>query len=92
MTAGEAMEFIDVRTPEERASASIPGTVLLDAAQSTRIEGLGKDTKLVFHCHHGGRSQKTAEHFVGLGFSDVVNLAGGIDAWSMQVDSGIPRY
>ena len=47
---------------------------------------------LVFHCHHGGRSQAAADHFSTLGFSNVWNLTGGIDAWSVEVDSTIPRY
>jgi len=92
LAAGEAMEFVDVRGPDERLTASIEGTILLDETEGARLEGLAKDTRLVFHCHHGGRSQKTAEHFLGLGFSNLVNLAGGIDAWSLQVDSNVPRY
>ena len=47
---------------------------------------------IVVHCHHGGRSQNAAEHFLGKGFRTVYNLAGGIDAWSQQVDPKIPRY
>ncbi len=39
-----------------------------------------------------GRSQQAAEQFPSLGFTDVFNLAGGIDAWSQQVDSNVPRY
>jgi monothiol glutaredoxin len=84
--------FLDVRTPEERASASIPGTRLLDQATAAEIEQLPKDTMLVFHCHHGGRSQAAAEHFRGRGFTAVHNMAGGIDAWSREVDSSVPRY
>jgi monothiol glutaredoxin len=47
---------------------------------------------LVFHCHHGGRSQSAAEHFRGRGFTNVHNMAGGIDAWSREVDATVPRY
>ena len=47
-----------------------------------KLQALPRDTKLVFHCHHGGRSQAMAERFAALGFRDVHNLAGGIDAWS----------
>jgi monothiol glutaredoxin len=84
--------FLDVRTPEERATASISGTRLLDQATAAEIEQLPKDTMLVFHCHHGGRSQAAAEHFRGRGFTAVHNMAGGIDAWSREVDSSVPRY
>lgn len=90
--AGEAMELLDVRTPEERAIAAIPGSVLLNEAEAARIESLPKDTKLVLHCHHGGRSQQAAEQFVSLGFSNVHNVVGGIDAWSQEIDPDVPRY
>ena len=83
---------MDVRTPEERATASIPRAVLLTGEERTRLESLPKDTKLVFHCHHGSRSQMAAEHFASLGFKDVSNVVGGIDAWSQKVDPNVPRY
>ena len=47
---------------------------------------------LVFHCHHGGRSQAAAEHFRSRGFTNVHNMVGGIDAWSREVDPDVPRY
>jgi monothiol glutaredoxin len=90
--AGETFEFFDVRTPTERELASIPGTRLLDDDAVKHIEGLDKDVPLVFHCHHGGRSQAAAERFLRQGFNRVYNLAGGIDAWSAHVDSRVPRY
>ena len=54
------------------------------------IEALPKDTPLAFYCHHGGRSRGAAEHFLKLGFKNVYNLAGGIDAWSRDVDPERP--
>ena len=72
--------------------------MLSDSAQHltpdlmTQLEQLPKDTLLVFHCHHGGRSQQAAQHFASQGFRKVHNLQGGIDAWSMFVDSSVPRY
>ncbi len=92
LDAGELREFFDVRTPEERAKASIPGTRLMTPEETERINGLAKDTPLAFHCHHRGRSQAAAEHFAGLGFTNVSNVVGGIEAWSLEVDSEIPRY
>jgi monothiol glutaredoxin len=47
---------------------------------------------LVFHCHHGMRSQAAAEHCLRLGFTQVYNVAGGIAAWSRDVDPSIPQY
>jgi monothiol glutaredoxin len=90
--SGKPFHFFDVRTPEERATASIAGTQLLDAEAAAAVEKLPKDAMLVFHCHHGGRSQQAAEHFRALGFQNVHNVAGGIDAWSAQIDPSVPRY
>jgi monothiol glutaredoxin len=92
LASGEAFEFLDVRTPEEREKARIEGTVLLDPEKRAALEKLDLDTRLVFHCHHGGRSQKAAEHFAFLGFRNVHNVVGGIDAWSLEVDADVPRY
>ncbi len=90
--AGRVMELFDVRTPEERAVASIPGSRLMTSEEAERVALLPKDTELVFHCHHGGRSQAAAEHFAALGFENVFNVVGGIDAWSREVDPEVPRY
>jgi monothiol glutaredoxin len=92
LDAGAPIRLLDVRTPEERAQAAIPGARLLDPETAAEIERLPRDTKLVFHCHHGGRSQQAAEHFRGLGFRDVSNVSGGIDAWSREIDPSVPRY
>jgi len=92
MDRGEDVALYDVRTPEERATAQIAGSVLIDAQEARRIEALPSDTLLVFHCHHGQRSQAAAEHFASLGFTNVHNLEGGIDAWSEQIDPSVPRY
>jgi monothiol glutaredoxin len=89
---GANFQFLDVRTPEEREIATIAGTRLLDQATAAEIERLPKDTMLVLHCHHGGRSQAAAEHFRSRGFTNVHNMAGGIDAWSKDVDPSVPRY
>lgn len=90
--SGQRFHFFDVRTPQERATASIPGSRLLDATVAAEIEELPKDAMLVFHCHHGGRSQQAAEQFRNLGYRNVHNIAGGIDAWSQQIDPSVPRY
>lgn len=84
--------LLDVRTPEERAIAAIPGARLLDEATRAEILQLDRATPLVLHCHHGVRSQAAAEYFLSQGFRDVANLRGGIEAWSREVDPGVPRY
>jgi monothiol glutaredoxin len=89
---GPAFELLDVRTPEERATAHIEGSRLLDESEVQRLETLDRATPLVFHCHHGGRSRAAAEHFAALGFREVYNVTGGIDAWSQEIDPSVPRY
>ena len=53
---------------------------------------LPKDTRLIVHCHHGGRSFQAAGWLMKRGFTNVTNMAGGIDAWSTDVDTAVPRY
>ncbi|HEY5937151.1 MAG TPA: Grx4 family monothiol glutaredoxin [Kofleriaceae bacterium] len=86
------LKLYDVRTEKERAVAKIEGATLLDDAAMAAIEELPKSTPLAFHCHSGGRSRAAAEHFLKLGFTNVYNMAGGIDAWSRDVDPKVPRY
>jgi len=90
--AGQVGELFDVRTPEERAKASIPSTRLMSEQEAERIGTLSRDTPLIFHCHHGGRSQAAAEHFAAMGFTEVYNVVGGIEAWSTEIDPSVPRY
>jgi monothiol glutaredoxin len=92
LDSGKITHFYDVRTDKERATAKITSARQLDDATMAAIEALPKDTPLAFHCHHGGRSRGAAEHFLKLGFKDVYNMAGGIEAWSRDVDPSVPRY
>jgi monothiol glutaredoxin len=85
-------ELFDVRTPDERAIAHIDGARLLDEDGTAVLQSLDRDTMLVFHCHHGGRSASAANHFADQGFTNVWNVTGGIDAWSLEIDSTVPRY
>ena len=90
--AATAPTLVDVRTADERARAVIEGSILLDEDGLRTVSALPKDTKLVFYCHTGVRSQSAAEHFRAEGFTDVHNLEGGIDAWSREADPSVPRY
>lgn len=90
--AGEQPWVFDVRGENERAVAKLPFAQALDPAAEARIAAAPKDTPLVFHCHHGGRSQRAAEHFLGQGYTRVSNLVGGIDRWSITIDTTVPRY
>ena len=92
LDSNEKFEFIDVRTPSEFETARIPGAVLLDETEYQRMSDLPKQTKIVFICHHGPRGVNAGKQFIGQGFTNVHNVTGGMDAWSTEIDSGIPRY
>ena len=91
LDAGKVSHLYDVRTPKERDTAKIGGTLLDDDAMAA-IDALPRDTPIAFYCHKGGRSRAAAEHFLKQGFKQVYNLVGGIDAWSTEVDPKVPRY
>lgn len=57
-----------------------------------RWSELPRDMALVVYCHHGARSEMVAGFLESQGFSQVINLRGGIDAWSVHVDPSVPRY
>ena len=92
LESGPAVVLVDVRTEEERAIATIEGSRLLDQAYHDALLQLHRDALIVFQCHHGIRSQRAAEYFQHLGFRNLCNLQGGIDAWSLLVDPSVPRY
>jgi len=84
---------IDVRPQQARAIAGFPHPHdVLDEDSFEALAALPKDTRLAFLCHHGNSSRQAAEHFRGLGFTNLFNIEGGIDAWSEQIDNSIPRY
>ncbi len=90
--AAGPVHLYDVRSPEEREIAKISAATFFDMSTRQEILALPRDTPLVFHCHHGGRSQQAAEFFRSQGFTNVANLRGGIEAWSLEVDPTVPRY
>ena len=92
LDVSEDLLLFDVRPPSERARARIAQARVLDDEAVAHIGSLPKDSELVFHCHGGGRSRTAAEHFRLQGYTRVYSLRGGIDAWSEQVDPGVPRY
>jgi rhodanese-related sulfurtransferase len=85
--------LLDVRQPEELALASVPGAVHIPMAEiPARIGELNPAEPIAVLCHHGGRSLQVARFLERNGFADVINVAGGIDAWSVTVDTAVPRY
>jgi monothiol glutaredoxin len=92
LDAGEKLELIDVRTPQEQAMAKIGAARLLDHDYEHELGERDKGATLVLFCHHGPRSRAAAERLVADGHTKVFNLEGGIDAWSREVDESVPRY
>ncbi|HEY0334012.1 MAG TPA: Grx4 family monothiol glutaredoxin [Stenotrophomonas sp.] len=91
-TAGGVL-LVDVRPPEERAIASVGVPFRhFDGNGRAELESLPKDTAIAFLCHRGGRSLQAAEEFRAKGFTQVFNVTGGIEAWSDEVDGGVPKY
>jgi len=88
-----AIDVIDVRSAPERALAPFPQPhEALDEQSHERLAALPKDLPLAFICHHGNSSRQAAEHFRGLGFHDLYNVEGGIEAWAAEIDPSVPRY
>ena len=86
-------KILDVRSRGEYAVAHIQGALLLDGVGAVHeIMGWPKGTPIVVYSHHGQRSLKTVRYFLEEGFVNMKSLAGGIDAWSTQVDPSVPRY
>ena len=83
---------VDIRGEGERARASLDGTLTLDRETMAKLEAMPKDTTLAFLCHHGNSSQGAAEYFRRKGFTDVNNVAGGINAWALEIDPSVPTY
>lgn len=84
--------LIDVRTPEEWELSRIEGATLNTDELAKTTMRLPKDTPIVFYCHRGQRSLDAASYFAGHGFVNVRSMTGGIEAWSLEIDSSVPRY
>ena len=90
---GAGVVLLDVREHAELEIAAVPSAIHIPMQEiPARLAELDRDTPLVVMCHSGGRSRRVAEYLQANGFSRVFNLSGGIDAWSTQLDSHVPRY
>jgi adenylyltransferase/sulfurtransferase len=93
MDAGETFELIDVREPFEYEIARIGVAKLIPLGEiAARKDELQRDQLVVVHCHSGLRSAKAVRLLQQSGFTNAYNLEGGIDAWSDQIDSSVPKY
>jgi rhodanese-related sulfurtransferase len=92
---GTPVYFLDCREPGEHQTASIPGTNLVPMSQwppsQEQIQAM-QGKRIVVFCHHGGRSLRVTQWLRQNGYPETLSMAGGIDDWSCQIDSSIPRY
>jgi adenylyltransferase/sulfurtransferase len=93
MDAREPFELIDVREAFEYEIARIDGAKLIPLGEiAERADELPRERPIVVHCHSGQRSAQAVRLLQQRGFDKVYNLEGGIDAWSDQIDSSVPKY
>lgn len=85
-------KLLDVRSPDEWQIARLPGAVLVDERLAQEVMTWPTDTPIVLYCHTGQRSLDAASYLAGHGFANVRSMAGGIEAWSIEVDATVPRY
>jgi len=90
---GESVFVLDVREPVEIAIAPFPGAIHIPMGDiPSRLTELDPEREIVMVCHHGVRSAQVAMYLARMGFERILNLAGGIDAWSESADPSTPRY
>ena len=90
---GDQIFILDVREPWEYSLAKIEGSVLIPLGSLPQsLDKLDRNVEIVAHCHLGMRSADAAGFLLQQGFTNVKNLVGGIDAWSVQIDPTVPRY
>ena len=90
--AGEDLFILDVREPFEYQIANIGGKLIPQNEVPQRLGEIDRDREIIVHCKGGVRSQRIAEFLKQSGYSEVVNVAGGILAWSSEVDATLPKY
>ena len=90
--AGQDAYLIDVREPYEYQIAPIGGKLIPQNEVPNRLAEIDRDREVIVHCRSGARSQRIAEYLKQVGYPRVVNLAGGILAWSDEIDPKVPKY
>lgn len=95
LDAGEKFLLLDCREKEEHQAVHIAAARLLPMSElSERVGELEpyKNSEIVVHCHHGGRSLKVTNWLRQQGFANVKSMAGGIDDWAVNIDTSLARY
>ena len=85
--------LLDVREADELLTASIAGARHIPMNDiAGRLDEIPGDVPLIVMCHHGGRSARVVKYLIQQGRVNAMNLRGGIDAWSLEIDPTVPRY
>ena len=93
LLAGAAITVLDVREPYEWAIARLPEARLIPLSSLPQaVQSLDRNAEIVAYCHHGARSAAAVAWLQDQGFGTVLNLVGGIDRWSLEVDPSLRRY
>jgi rhodanese-related sulfurtransferase len=93
LDARQAPVLLDVRQDWETRLCRLPNAVHIPIEEiELRVEELNPDDEIVVYCHQGVRSAAVAQWLRQLGFKNVHNLAGGVDAWARTVDPAMRRY
>lgn len=89
----EGALLLDVREPNEVATCAIAGSRPIPMRQIPEsLDDLPRDRLILVQCHHGGRSLRVTQFLRANGFTQVSNVAGGIDAWAVEIDPTLTRY
>jgi adenylyltransferase/sulfurtransferase len=92
MDAGEDVYILDVREPYEYRIAQIGGKLIPQTDVPNRLAEIDRDREVIVQCRSGVRSQRIAEFLKQHGYPRVANLAGGILAWSDEIDPKVQKY
>jgi adenylyltransferase/sulfurtransferase len=92
LDAGDNVQLIDVREPYEYQIAQIGGKLIPQNDVPQRLAEIDASREVVVHCRSGARSQRIAEFLKQNGYPQVLNLAGGILAWSDEIDPKVQKY
>ena len=93
LQSNSALKLIDVRETWEYKLAKIKNAQLIPLREfPKRLSEFNSNDSYLIYCHHGSRSFFACAYMIQQGFKEVYNLDGGIDSWSSEVDSSIPKY
>ncbi len=90
--SGEAFTLVDVREPHEYQIANLGGTLVPLSQIEARAAEVPREGRVIVHCKMGGRSAKAIEYLRGIGYTNLENLSGGINAWAERIDKTMPTY